>query len=133
MGSVPMGNAQDAVDNSCAGDNIELEENVRIQAETWYSTALANFNRVQKCRTEWRPTVTTPISAAIRLPKMELPTFSGDSTEWIGFFDAFSSLIDNNPALSDGQKLHYLRSCLKGEALTIISGFQISDANYKEA
>ncbi|XP_054746651.1 uncharacterized protein LOC129251312 [Anastrepha obliqua] len=126
--------AQDAVEISCGCDNVDIEESVRTQAETWYSTALANFNRVQKCRAEAQPaSVTTPVSAAIRLPKMELPNFSGDSTEWIGFFDAFSTLVDCNAALSNGQKLHYLRSCLRGDALKIISGFKICDVNYEEA
>ncbi|XP_017467870.1 PREDICTED: uncharacterized protein LOC108360193 [Rhagoletis zephyria] len=127
--------SQDAVEISCGSDNAELEENVRIQAETWYSTSLANFNRAQKCRTPppSQSAASTPVCASIRLPEMELPTFSGDSTEWVGFYDAFCSLVDANATLSDGQKLHYLRSCLKGEALKIISGFQICDANYKEA
>ncbi|XP_053968764.1 uncharacterized protein LOC128870195 [Anastrepha ludens] len=126
--------AQDAVEISCGSDNMDIEESVRIQAETWYSTALANFNRAQKCRAEAQPaSVTTPVSAAIRLPKMELPKFSGDSTEWIGFFDAFSTLVDCNAALSNGEKLHYLRSCLRGDALKIISGFKICDVNYEEA
>ncbi|XP_053968521.1 uncharacterized protein LOC128869947 [Anastrepha ludens] len=126
--------AQDAVEITCGADVIEIEENVRIQAETWYSTASANFSRVKNCRTKSQDSSTkASVSTVIRLPKMELPTFSGDSTEWIGFFDAFSSLVDNNSALSDGQKLHYLRSCLKGDALKIISGFKICDANYVEA
>ncbi|XP_054746751.1 uncharacterized protein LOC129251377 [Anastrepha obliqua] len=126
--------AQDAVEITCGADVIEIEENVRIQAETWYSTTSANFNRVKNCRTKSQDSSTkASVSAVIRLPKMELPTFSGDSTEWIGFFDAFSSLVDNNSALSDGQKLHYLRSCLKNDALKIISGFKICDANYVEA
>ncbi|XP_054729181.1 uncharacterized protein LOC129238173 [Anastrepha obliqua] len=126
--------AQDAVEITCGADVIEIEENVRIQAETWYSTASANFSRVKNCRTNSQDSSTkASVSTVIRLPKMELPTFSGDSTEWIGFFDAFSSLVDNNSALTDGQKLHYLRSCLKGDALKIISGFKICDANYVEA
>ncbi|XP_053956260.1 uncharacterized protein LOC128861907 [Anastrepha ludens] len=126
--------AQDAVEITCGADVIEIEENVRVQAETWYSTASANFSRVKNCRTNSQDSSTkASVSTVIRLPKMELPTFSGDSTEWIGFFDAFSSLVDNNSALSDGQKLHYLRSCLKGDALKIISGFKICDANYVEA
>ncbi|XP_004521657.1 uncharacterized protein LOC101451129 [Ceratitis capitata] len=63
---------------------------------------------------------------------MDLPTFSGDSTEWKGFYDAFSALVDTNIALSESQKLHYLRSCLKGDALKIVNGFKICDANYSE-
>ncbi|XP_054746522.1 uncharacterized protein LOC129251187 [Anastrepha obliqua] len=126
--------AQDAVEITCGADVIEIEENVRIQAETWYSTASDNFSRVKNCRTKLQDSSTkASLSTVIRLPKMELPTLSGDSTEWIGFFDAFSSLVDSNSALSYGQKLHYLRSCLKGDALKIISGFKICDANYVEA
>ncbi|XP_036322307.1 uncharacterized protein LOC118736318 [Rhagoletis pomonella] len=128
--------AQDAVENSCGADNVDLEDNVRIQAETWYSTAFANFNRVQKCCTQppnQPATTQTTITALIRLPKMGLPSVSGDSTEWVGFYDVFCSLVDTSSALSDGKKLHYLRSCLKSYALPIISGFKISDANYKEA
>ncbi|XP_053968799.1 uncharacterized protein LOC128870226 [Anastrepha ludens] len=106
--------AQDTVEISCGSENVDIEES--------------------KCRAEAQPaSVSTPVSAAIRLPKMELPKFSGDSTEWIGFFDAFSALVDCNAALSNGQKLHYLRSCLRGDALKIISGFKICDVNYEEA
>ncbi|XP_036347063.1 uncharacterized protein LOC118756404, partial [Rhagoletis pomonella] len=128
--------AQDDVETSCGSDNVEVQENARIQGETWYAEALANFKRVQKCRAEppTQPAATSAsVSAAIRLPKMDLPTFSGDSTDWVAFYDAFCSLVDTNTALSDGQKLHYLRSCLKGDALSIISGFKICDANYTEA
>ncbi|XP_036340244.1 uncharacterized protein LOC118749546 [Rhagoletis pomonella] len=120
--------AQDAVEVSCGSDNSEVEENVRIQAEAWFSTALANFNRVQKCRAESQhPSPPTTVSAGIRLPKMELPTFSGDSTEWIGFFDAFSSLVDCDAALSNVQKLHYLRSCLK--ALNAIKRYMVKSTD----
>ncbi|XP_036346943.1 uncharacterized protein LOC118756283 [Rhagoletis pomonella] len=128
--------AQDAVENSCGSENADVEDNVREQAESWYATALANFRRVQKCKVDpsSQPITASPIvSASIRLPKIDLPTFTGDSTEWTAFYDSFRSLVDGNAALSGGQKLHYLRSCLKGDALSIISGFQISDANYDEA
>ncbi|XP_053954492.1 uncharacterized protein LOC128860779 [Anastrepha ludens] len=128
--------AQDEVELSCGADNIDVEQTARIQAETWYVTALSQFRRVQKCRTESVANSTNPhptVSAAIKLPKMELPSFAGNSTEWIAFYDAFVTLVDSNSSLSGGQKLHYLRSCLKGDALSIISGFQICDANYTEA
>ncbi|CAD7001321.1 unnamed protein product [Ceratitis capitata] len=98
--------AQGEVELSCGLDNAEVEESVRVQGESWYATALANFRREQRCRVE--PTTqlgTSPTSvfAAIRLPKMDLPTFAGDSTNWIAFYDAFCSLVDSNPTLSDGQ------------------------------
>ncbi|XP_067636101.1 uncharacterized protein [Eurosta solidaginis] len=132
---VRFNTAQDAVEISCGTESIELEENNRIQAEAWYTTALSSLNLMRKCREEVQstPAVTMTVSAALCLPKMELPTFSRNSTEWMGFFDAFSSLVDRNTALTAGQKLHYLRSCLKGDALKIINGFQICDANYEEA
>lgn len=52
----------------------------------------------------------------IRLPKIELPTFSGAYNEWYPFFDTFNSLINSNNQLNDIQRFYYLKSSLKGEA-----------------
>lgn len=69
----------------------------------------------------------------VRLPKVELATFDGSFEKWLGFYDSFNDVIHKDENLSDSSKLHYLRSCLKGEAANIIYSLPSSDENYKEA
>lgn len=69
----------------------------------------------------------------VKLPQIVLPTFSGEYDEWTTFSDAFMSLVDNNTILSDNNKMHYLRSSLKGDALKVIGRLPVTDANYKIA
>ncbi|XP_072766489.1 uncharacterized protein [Anoplolepis gracilipes] len=54
----------------------------------------------------------------IRLPKIELPTFSG---------------LYEECSLNDVQRFHYLKSALKGEAAECISALEISGLNYANA
>lgn len=67
---------------------------------------------------------------SIRLPKMSLPNFNGDVTNWISFINLYDTSIHNNVNLSPVYKMQYLLSCLKGEALTLVSPLQISATNY---
>jgi len=69
----------------------------------------------------------------VRLPKLNLPTFSGKYDEWFPFFDAFNSIIHSNMSLSNVQKLQYLRASLSSEASDVISSLEISDLNYEVA
>ncbi|NEV48948.1 DUF1759 domain-containing protein, partial [Wolbachia pipientis] len=69
----------------------------------------------------------------VRLPKIELPTFSGAYEEWHPFFGIFDSLIHSNDTLNDIQKFHYLKSSLKGDAAETIQSLEITGANYGDA
>ncbi|XP_018376531.1 PREDICTED: uncharacterized protein LOC108769820 [Trachymyrmex cornetzi] len=69
----------------------------------------------------------------IKLPKLDLPKFSGKYDEWFPFFDTFKSLIHANAALSDIQRLQYLRASLTGDAAKLIIALEISSANYEVA
>lgn len=69
----------------------------------------------------------------IKLPKLSLPTFCGDYSEWTTFFDLFKCTVDANNTLTNAQKLQYLKSVLKGEALQLIQHFSITDYNYFDA
>ncbi|CAL1292418.1 unnamed protein product [Larinioides sclopetarius] len=60
-----------------------------------------------------------PKRAPIKLPEIPLPLFNGKFEEWNLFKTQFNSLINENAELSEHEKLHYLRGCLKGEAKTI--------------
>ena len=51
--------------------------------------------------------------------------------EWIPFWEAFENSVHNS-ALTDIQKMTYLKGYLKGEALVSIKGFSMIGNNYQE-
>lgn len=71
--------------------------------------------------------------SSIRLPKIELPSFDGNYLEWTKFKDLFTSMVHNNTEIGKAQKLHYLKSVIKGDAATILHSIEVTDANYDEA
>ena len=56
------------------------------------------------------------LSSRLKLPKLQLPTFTGSYTDWMSFFDLFKASVDSNTHLSNSEKLNYLKACVKGEA-----------------
>ena len=66
------------------------------------------------------------------LPKLELPTFSGDVTKWPGFWDQFTAVIDGSD-LPEVSKFVYLLSLLTAEAKLSVKGLTISAAHYQIA
>lgn len=56
----------------------------------------------------------------VKLPTINLPTFSKQYEDWLPFLDTFTALIDKNESLTEIQKLHYLKSARKGEAADTI-------------
>nr|XP_034194836.1 uncharacterized protein LOC117611058 [Osmia lignaria] len=52
------------------------------------------------------------VTRQLQLPKIELPTFSGDPLKWESFRDLFRSLVHDVEHLPDVQKLLYLKSSL---------------------
>lgn len=62
-----------------------------------------------------------------------IPSFSGDFRDWSSFFNIFSSLIHLNSHLPDVVKFVYLKSSLKGEALSYIQHYSITNYNYSAA
>lgn len=66
-------------------------------------------------------------------PKMDIPMFSGNYQQWTSFKDLFSEAIHNNIALSNAQKMQFLKSKLRGEAERLVQHLQISTDNYPVA
>lgn len=64
------------------------------------------------------------------LPKIGLPTFSGDITVFQSYIDLYDALIHNNSNLSDCEKFTYLLSTLRGTALTIVQHLPVTSSNY---
>ena len=67
-----------------------------------------------------------------RLPKIELPKFSGKIEEFPPFWDAFEATVDKSE-LPDVTKFTYLKGLLEKEAKAVIDGLQLTAVNYKEA
>lgn len=78
------------------------------------------------------PAAATPLSHQ-RLPKLVLPTFSGDPLSWQTFWDSFSTAVDANTTIAPVQKLNYLRAQLTASALSCIAGLPTSNDNYTRA
>ena len=67
-----------------------------------------------------------------KLPKLEIPKYSGDYTQWQPFWDKFTAVIDqsNLPVVN---KFTYLQSLLQGEAAAAIAGLSLTTENYTTA
>ena len=71
--------------------------------------------------------------AGTKLPKLDLPRFSGEVTEWLTFLDSYQAGMRNNPSLLPVQKFTYLLSLVSKSAKEAIAGLAFTDANYSEA
>ncbi|XP_071648481.1 uncharacterized protein [Temnothorax longispinosus] len=69
----------------------------------------------------------------LKLPRVDLPTFSGTFEEWIPFRNMFQSMINQNATLLNIQKMQYLLAALKGEARDVIGSLEVLDENYIKA
>ena len=56
------------------------------------------------------------IISNIHLPRLDLPTFSGNALDWQPFGMDLTAAVNSSPSISDVQKLNYLGSQFCGEA-----------------
>ena len=56
------------------------------------------------------------IDNSVKLPKLEIPSFSGEKLKWAEFRDSFEEAVHLNTSVSEVEKLNYLSSKLSGEA-----------------
>lgn len=75
----------------------------------------------------------SPGGLNIKLPTINLPTFSGRCHEWLEYHDTYKSLIHDNSAIPKIHKFHYLRNSLKEGASQIIKSLTFSAHNYDVA
>ncbi|KRX34110.1 hypothetical protein T05_14082 [Trichinella murrelli] len=82
---------------------------------------------------EMVPAATSIHELAARLPRCDLPKFSGDFTEFRAFWDQFDYRVHQQKDLSNAAKLTYLCGCLTGKAADVISSLSSSNADYEVA
>lgn len=99
----------------------EVFQELYVQYKSSVKEALQQFqDAVQQASTSFTTEgqgsfATGSDSNEIKLPQINIPTFSGKYEEWQTFYDLFTSLIHKNTKLSPVHKLHYLKCNLTGE------------------
>jgi len=68
-----------------------------------------------------------------RLPRINLPKFSGEFSEWESFRNTFEALIGFNNKITHTLKLYYLKSCVSDAAAKLINNLSVSEDNYPSA
>lgn len=91
----------------------------------------ATEKKVERDQSESKETLLREVD--IRLPKINLPVFAGSYKSWRAFRDLFVSLIHHNAALSEIQKMHYLKTSVSGEAEKLLAHLRIDNGNYRKA
>lgn len=66
------------------------------------------------------------------VPRVELPKF-GSLLEWKSFRDMFENLVIKNAAISNAQKLYYLKQYVTDEVANLIKHVCVSDVNFESA
>ena len=109
----------------------EKQREVKVRAQI----CLQKLSEIKESHTSDLNTSQTSTSSHVgraRLPKLELPKFSGNYLEFTSFFDKFLAIVDGSelPAVT---KFTYLQSLLTGEALASINGLTVTDDSYPVA
>ncbi|XP_063383320.1 uncharacterized protein LOC134669601 [Cydia fagiglandana] len=107
------------IDSELNGDNITYDENF-ASYEKQYNTLKKTINTKMWSVSHREKTT----------PKLEIPIFSGNYNQWVSFKDLFVEAIHANPALSNAQKMQFLKAKLRGEAERLIQHLPITSDNY---
>ncbi|XP_011858611.1 PREDICTED: uncharacterized protein LOC105556149 [Vollenhovia emeryi] len=67
------------------------------------------------------------------LPRINLPTFDGSFDQWESFRDKFKSMIVSDPTLANVDRMHYLCSCVKGDASHALDHLAVTNHNFDVA
>ncbi|KAJ0177146.1 hypothetical protein K1T71_007155 [Dendrolimus kikuchii] len=117
-------------------DSKDLDDKVEKWYFDYYTSAIEAYEKILVANitisSSIKPSSPT-FSTSTVLPKIDLPKFSSKLEDWPSFITIFKSLTDTAGNLSGAVKLHYLFSCLSGEALSMVSHLKVTDENYDVA
>ncbi|CAH0564505.1 unnamed protein product [Brassicogethes aeneus] len=123
-----------------AGSDLESHHKICNEFEEMYYYIQGVFSNYEpdtsandSFASQTNTNVTPNISSHIRLPRIELPKFSGEIREWKTFIDMFIAMVHDNASLSNVEKFNYLRASLVGSPLAIVTQLPLTGANYKIA
>jgi hypothetical protein len=110
---------------------LEMEElYIDLRSDMMDLLSTMNVRSGESTPSSYNPLAATSVSDEVRLPKINIPQYSGSYHEWNSFHDLYTSLIHNKTTLTKVQKMHYLKSCLSGEAELLLKHVPITESNY---
>ena len=120
-------------------DDNELSE--YLKNSTAFNMKLKKSKRKLQKFLEYHPesSVLTEIrrdarqNGGVKLPKIVLRKFSGDSLDWKSFKETFEAAVHSSDSISNIEKFTYLKTYLDKSALQAIEGFPLKNENYTAA
>ena len=118
---------------------IEEDDELDADVDEAADVFLAAERAVKWCQARIKELQPSSPSAAVapscgslttKLPKLTLPSFSGEYTQWVSFWDQSTTLVDSKRDMTNVEKLSYLKLSLKCDAAQIVSSLLVTDANY---
>lgn len=122
-----------ATETADAGKFEEETRRAIISIEGFFNPPTKTPSSTQLSTAHSQSTTLQQKSTCVRLPKLEIRKFEGILYEWQEFWDCYEGSIHKNNSLTEVEKLSYLRSLLEGPVKSVITGFSLTAANYKEA
>lgn len=122
--------------------NVEQEDEQVLFKQLYFDVVSDARKQIDKLKTKLNlgSVSTTPVpslnnsefnpSSGGKLPSINLPMYDGSFDKWFQFRDCFTSLIHSNNKIANVQKMHYLKSCVSGQAASAIESLQITNDNY---
>lgn len=109
---------------------IEIEELVLDLREKLEAVVLSSNSEITSNQESQVVNSSAAGRAEIRLPPLSISSFDGNYNDWTSFYDLFLCSVHNNTSLRKVQKMQYLKSLLKDEALQLVRHLPVTDANY---
>lgn len=118
---------------------IELRTGV-YQAKSRGIEVNINFNAIMKRYIQIKGELNDSLSIVknsdqsniqFSLPKLKLPEFNGEPTEWQPFISLFDRMVHENKKLDKELKVEYLKTCVKGDAAKITKHMDPTEENYQ--
>ncbi|KAL0880273.1 hypothetical protein ABMA27_002730 [Loxostege sticticalis] len=120
MQTITSQQIEETKSNYFKGEVFDEAEEVYFEYKLELKTILSTFNTQSNAKSTTdssnKNNNASKKSVSVKLPKVNIPVFSGKYSEWSTFRDLFSSLIHTNTDLDNVQKLLYLKGYVTGEA-----------------
>lgn len=133
---------QSQVEMDVEDEDLAAHENERTRVETIARSAkvvLADFIAEHSEPTSHNSSVRRSLSTEassdrkIKRPEIQIPKFEGDYRKWNDFKNVFESLVVDEAAFTNVEKMVYLKQAMQKNAADVIRKFEITDKNFDKA